>query len=187
MGNTYKVETSANGTTWTQLGTTQSFAMSSTLQIGLFVCCSESVLRTVVFDNTTLRFNNLSGDNQPPTIPTNLSANNIFSTNLNLNWNPPTDNMGVSSYDIYRNGSYFGYSTITNAVDLSGTWSSTFDANNLYLFIDVKDEISNVSSANWYENDGVEIYIDGTNRKETFYATTDFQFSYIRGSYIIVE
>ena len=44
---------------------------------------------------------NLS-DTQKPTSPTNLTASNIGTTTLTLNWNASTDNVGVTGYLVYK-------------------------------------------------------------------------------------
>ncbi|MEO5803730.1 MAG: N-acetylmuramoyl-L-alanine amidase [Verrucomicrobiota bacterium] len=53
-------------------------------------------------------------DTQPPTVPTNLTANVISPVQINLNWNPSTDNVGVSNYLVYRNSALIGSSVSTN-------------------------------------------------------------------------
>ena len=45
-------------------------------------------------------------DTQPPTVPTNLVAAVVSSTQIDLSWDASTDNMGVGGYRIYRNGIY---------------------------------------------------------------------------------
>lgn len=40
-----------------------------------------------------------------PTVPTNLAAVAVSSTQINLTWTASTDNVGVTSYKIYRDGS----------------------------------------------------------------------------------
>jgi chitodextrinase len=45
-------------------------------------------------------------DTIPPSIPTNLTATAVSSSQINLLWNAFTDNVGVAGYKIYRNGSY---------------------------------------------------------------------------------
>lgn len=41
-------------------------------------------------------------DTQAPTVPTNLSASAISSSQINLSWTASTDNVGVTGYKIYR-------------------------------------------------------------------------------------
>ncbi|PQJ78676.1 endonuclease [Polaribacter porphyrae] len=45
-----------------------------------------------------------NSDTEAPSIPTNLTANNITTFSVDLSWTPSTDNVGVTSYDIYVNG-----------------------------------------------------------------------------------
>ncbi|KAA2266558.1 glycosyl hydrolase [Solihabitans fulvus] len=45
------------------------------------------------------------GDTQPPTAPTNLAVTTPTSGQVALTWGASTDNVGVTSYAIYRNGS----------------------------------------------------------------------------------
>lgn len=40
---------------------------------------------------------------QPPTVPTALTANTVSSSQINLAWAAATDNVGVSTYKVYRN------------------------------------------------------------------------------------
>ncbi len=76
---------------------------------------------------------------------------------------------------------------VANKNDLSGSWTSTFDKDNLYFFVEVTDNILNTSAPNWFENDGIEFYIDATNRRGTMYENTDFQLSYTFGDTQIRE
>lgn len=44
-------------------------------------------------------------DRTPPTVPTGLRLEVLSSTQINLAWNPSTDNVGVARYEVFRNGS----------------------------------------------------------------------------------
>jgi chitodextrinase len=44
----------------------------------------------------------VSGDTQPPTIPTNLQVSGHTSTTVTLTWSPSTDNVGVTGYTVYK-------------------------------------------------------------------------------------
>jgi len=46
----------------------------------------------------------IPADINAPTAPTNLVASAVSSTQINLKWNPATDNVGVVKYYVYRNG-----------------------------------------------------------------------------------
>ncbi len=43
-------------------------------------------------------------DNEAPTVPTNLAASNVTANGLTLNWTASTDNVGVTAYEVYGNG-----------------------------------------------------------------------------------
>ena len=60
---------------------------------------------------------NFSGQNdtQAPTAPTNLSYSNVTTTSVDLSWNASTDNVGVTGYIVYNNGSSIGTVTGTSA------------------------------------------------------------------------
>lgn len=43
-------------------------------------------------------------DNEPPSVPMNLMTTNVTYAAVDLAWDPSTDNVGVTSYTIYRDG-----------------------------------------------------------------------------------
>jgi len=57
------------------------------------------------------------GDATPPAAPTNLAANAVSPSEVDLSWTASTDNVGVAGYRIYRNGSLVGSSTTTAYAD----------------------------------------------------------------------
>lgn len=70
----------------------------------------------------------LSNDTDPPTAPSNLTASNITATTVDLNWTASTDNIGVTGYDVYRDGLLAGTVTGTSytATGLSPSTSYSF-------------------------------------------------------------
>jgi fibronectin type 3 domain-containing protein len=54
---------------------------------------------------------NFGADASPPSAPGNLVASKPSSTKAQLTWAKATDNVGVSAYDIYRNGAYVATTT----------------------------------------------------------------------------
>jgi chitodextrinase len=50
-------------------------------------------------------------DSTPPSPPTNLAASQPTATSTTLTWSAATDNVGVSAYDVYRNGTYLATTT----------------------------------------------------------------------------
>ena len=83
---------------------------------------------------------NSQNDNEAPSIPTNFIASNPSSTSIDLNWDPSTDNVGVSSYDIYMDGVYNNNvnSTTTTVIGLS-------PETNYCFYIIAKDSSNNSS------------------------------------------
>jgi endonuclease I len=63
-------------------------------------------------------------DTQAPTAPTNLAASNITQISLTLNWTASTDNIAVTAYDVYMNGSYKTTVSSTNA-SITGLTAAT--------------------------------------------------------------
>ncbi|MFL5838888.1 MAG: fibronectin type III domain-containing protein, partial [Thermoleophilaceae bacterium] len=54
-------------------------------------------------------------DDTPPTPPANLTASSVAGNQVTLSWIPATDNIGVTSYDVYRNGLLFRNITPTSS------------------------------------------------------------------------
>ncbi|MEA2654694.1 MAG: hypothetical protein QOI23_59, partial [Chloroflexota bacterium] len=73
-------------------------------------------------------------DSTPPSIPAGVSATAPSSAKVNLAWNASSDNVGVTGYTVYRNGSSLATvagATLTytdNAVTPSTSYSYTVDA-----------------------------------------------------------
>ncbi len=53
-------------------------------------------------------------DVTPPTAPTALAATAVSTSQINLSWTASTDNVLVSAYKVYRDGSFIATSTVTN-------------------------------------------------------------------------
>jgi chitodextrinase len=53
-------------------------------------------------------------DTQPPTTPTGLVATALSTSQIKLDWNPATDNVGVTGYRVYRNGGSTPIATVTS-------------------------------------------------------------------------
>ncbi|WP_340198491.1 endonuclease [Ascidiimonas sp. W6] len=89
------------------------------------------------------RFGNTGGgtDTQAPSAPASLVASSITQTGVSLNWINSTDNVGVTAYNIYRNGSLF-QTTTTNAATITNLSEST----TYTFFIRAKDAAGNLSS-----------------------------------------
>ncbi len=87
---------------------------------------------------------NISGtaDTQAPSAPTSLAASNITQTSLDLSWTASTDNVGVTAYDVYENGTLL---TSTSSVNYSVTGLTAGTSYSFY--VKAKDAAGNVSAA----------------------------------------
>lgn len=56
-------------------------------------------------------------DTQAPSVPTSLSAPTVTMTSIGLTWAASTDNVGVTSYRVYRGGTLLGTTTTTGYTD----------------------------------------------------------------------
>ncbi len=67
---------------------------------------------------------NVAPDEQPPSAPSELAANEITQTSIKLSWTEPSDNVGVAKYEIFNGGVKVGEST-TNSFAVSGLTENT--------------------------------------------------------------
>src|SRR5256885_2077037 len=63
-------------------------------------------------------------DTQAPSSPTNLAATAGSSSQIDLSWSPATDNVGVTGYRVYRNGT-LAASPIGTSVSITGLSAGT--------------------------------------------------------------
>jgi M6 family metalloprotease-like protein len=82
------------------------------------------------------------GDVTAPSAPTNLASSNITSSSVHLAWTASTDNVGVTGYDVYRNGTLYA-SVTTNSADVTGLTAST----TYTFYVIAKDAAGNASAA----------------------------------------
>ncbi len=72
-------------------------------------------------------------DTEAPSVPTNLAASNVAQTTVDLSWNASNDNVGVTSYTVYQNGSAIatisGTSYQVTGLTADTTYSFTVSAN----------------------------------------------------------
>ncbi|WP_040713840.1 fibronectin type III domain-containing protein [Paenibacillus curdlanolyticus] len=84
-------------------------------------------------------------DTTAPTIPGNLSSTSKTDTSISLAWSASSDNVGVTGYRIYRNGTEVGSTSTTSFKDTGLT------ANTTYTFtvkaIDAANNLSGLSNS----------------------------------------
>lgn len=64
------------------------------------------------------------GDTDPPSTPTSLASSGISSSGFSVNWSASSDNVGVTGYNVYLNGSLDG-TTASTSYSFSGLSAST--------------------------------------------------------------
>lgn len=104
-------------------------------------------------------------------IPVNFNVNGIQKTSTV----PTIDGTKEVLWNSYAATSALKNNGATGA-DLSASWRMTYDVNNLYLLVDVKDLNLFNDSGNDWEDDGLEIYIDLGNNKSGGYGADDYQY-----------
>ena len=95
----------------------------------------------VTQDSGTISCNPPPGDTTPPSAPTNLTASAPSATKVTLSWTASTDNIGVTGYDIYRDGSLLtqvGSVTTYNDTTVVGSTQYSY-------FVKARDAAGNVS------------------------------------------
>ena len=92
----------------------------------------------------TVVVNSSGGDTQPPTSPTLVSATASSASRVDLVWTASTDNVGVTGYQILRNGSAVG----VVAAPMLGYADTTVSASSTYMYaIKAYDAAGNYSAA----------------------------------------
>ncbi len=82
------------------------------------------------------------GDIQAPSAPAGLNAAVVSSSQLNLSWSASTDNVGVTGYDLYRNGAFLKNVSGTSTSDTGLAAATTYS-----YFVKARDAAGNVSTS----------------------------------------
>jgi hypothetical protein len=155
MGSLTLEASTDNGVTWTTLWTKTGNQGNAWLTASIN-------LSSYVGDLVKLRFNRITGgtwqadvavddvslstgggsDTQAPTAPTNLTASSTTQTSTSLSWTASTDNVGVSGYDIFQDGSLIGSTTNTSYSVTGLTASTTYN-----FYVVAKDGAGNTSAS----------------------------------------
>jgi len=81
-------------------------------------------------------------DTEAPTAPTNLAASNTTATTTDLSWNASSDNIGVTGYDVYQDGS-----VITTVAGTSFSVTGLTPSTSYAFSVIAKDAAGNESAA----------------------------------------
>ena len=110
----------ATGTTYQDTGLTASTSYSYT--VSAYDAAGNNSAQTSPVSATTLA----ASDTQPPTVPTNLTATAVSSSQINLSWTASTDNVGVTGYKVFRGGSQIGTTAGTTYQNTGLTASTSY-------------------------------------------------------------
>ncbi len=93
-------------------------------------------------EDYTIVIGNVVADTTAPTAPTSLAASGTTQTTTTLSWNASSDNVGVTGYNVYQNGSLLGTIAGTSA-SITGLLAST-----TYAFtVKAYDAAGNISAS----------------------------------------
>jgi hypothetical protein len=70
------------------------------------------------------------------------------------------------------------YSPISSGEDLSAYYKAMWDQDNLYLLVDVRDDVLKNDSEDFYQDDAIEVFIDADNSKSGSYDENDSQYHF---------
>ncbi|WP_298544592.1 fibronectin type III domain-containing protein [uncultured Aquimarina sp.] len=145
---------SDNGTTWTSIwsrsgdqgNSWNSAAVNldsytgSSMQLRYVGTSGNSWQGDMAVDRISL-FTGSTADTTAPTAPTNLTGTNTTQTTTDLSWTAATDNVGVTGYDVYQDG------TLVTTVTTTNYTATGLTANTSYAFIvRAKDAAGNESA-----------------------------------------
>lgn len=128
---------SANITTTTYTTT----GLSANVSYTFYVVAKDAAGNLSVASNSV---NIITPDTQAPNAPTGLTASNITSTGATINWNAATDNVGVTSYDVFQNGVKINSTAITT---LSYIVTGLTQATTYSFTVKASDAAGNISAS----------------------------------------
>ena len=86
-------------------------------------------------------------DTQAPTVPTALTSSSMTQTSFTLSWTASTDNVGVTGYEVFKDGVSVGTTTSTS-MSISGLTCNTTYA----MTVKARDAVPNWSAASTASN-----------------------------------
>ncbi|MER5268596.1 PQQ-dependent sugar dehydrogenase [Actinosynnema sp. NPDC002837] len=148
----YRLETSSNASTWTSVYTTANGAGGVEDLVvsgsGRYVrMYGTTRCRTASYYGYSLQEFQVFGetgqaDTTPPSPPANLRSANVTPTSVDLAWDPATDNVGVTSYEVYQRGQF------VKSVTGTSTTITGLNPNGSYVYyVNAKDAAGNISQA----------------------------------------
>ncbi|MCX4782198.1 glycosyl hydrolase family 8 [Streptomyces sp. NBC_01264] len=150
-GKTYKIQTSNDGTSWTDVyststgnGATDDLTLTGT---GRYVRV-HATARGTAYGYSLWEFevygSPVSGgsDTTAPSAPGSLRSTATTANSVSLAWNAATDNVGVTGYDVYRGATFVATATGTSYTDTGLTASTSYG-----YTVKARDAAGNTSAA----------------------------------------
>jgi len=128
--------------------------------------------------NTTCNDRNPNTENDVIDANCNCSGTPVNTGNNNICKEPVSPTIDGNSNDWSQTNYVIGNQIIGNVNspnDLSGHFQIQWDNNYLYLLVDVQDDNLVSDSEAAYQDDGIEVYVDGGNEKASTYDQNDHQ------------
>ena len=116
--------------------------LNSGVSYSYYVIAKDAVGNESGASNTVNITTNTNTDTDAPTVPTNLASSNITTNSVSLSWTASTDNVGVTGYDVYKDGTFLA-STSATSYNVSGLSVAT----NYTFYVKAKDAAGNISVA----------------------------------------
>lgn len=110
---------------------------------GIIVLCSLVLAQPAYAATTDFSVRTFVGsDTTAPTTPTLVSVVPVATTQINVTWTASTDDVALSGYRLFRNGTQIATTTLLSYSDTSLTASTTYS-----YFVDAFDFFGNISSS----------------------------------------
>ncbi|GAA2780213.1 discoidin domain-containing protein [Crossiella cryophila] len=131
----YQVQASADGRTWTTIravtgsdgGVDELTSLNtSTRHIRVNGTRRATSYGYSIFELSVYGTRTGSGDIEPPSTPTGLISPSSTTDTVNLTWNPSSDNVGVTGYEVLRGGNLIGSAPGTSFTDTGLASGSAF-------------------------------------------------------------
>jgi chitodextrinase len=116
--------------------------LSASTAYSFYVVAKDAALNSSPASNTVVGTTTIFiQDTEMPTTPTNLSVTGNSSNTVSLSWTASTDNVGVSSYDIYVNATYK-----TSVAGVTATVNGLAPSTTYSFYVIAKDAAGNFSA-----------------------------------------
>jgi hypothetical protein len=100
------------------------------------------LMGTSTVENNTVKIGEPFIDTVAPSIPTSVATTQVQATSVTVNWTASTDNVGVKSYQVFRNGTLLTTVTNNRVIDNSVVANTTYS-----YTIRAIDEANNISGS----------------------------------------